>query len=475
MSNMSSGNALKFTTVGCIEVGLKLMEDPKRDGSPARVCFSVVDTGIGMSKQYLKNQVFTPFVQENSLSQGTGLGLSIVDQLVHSLGGTLNIESQIGVGTSVRVIVPLGTNSSAPITPQRATTATRNDVNHDFHGRTLCYITPEACNIMARSESSLSDQARDRYRALEGVLAQLSSEVFGMRLVYATALPFPKADFYILDDLIFRTPGYGQANTYMDERLLQLSPLLVLCGAKTLPSPLLQSERLKGKIFPFHDPLGPGKLAFVLSTALAAKNRGLSTTHAAESQLPVEAGQRVTFLPPHSIKATSNELESPITSPTIEKSLPISIKTHETTPPHTQTLPDSSPVDEPPQNLPGPQHLLLVDDNHINLRVLSSIVQKQPNCTYVLALNGLEAVELFKSSPKRFDVIFMDISMPVMDGFTAIRAIRAYERELNLLPSKIIALTGLGSVDSQKEAVASGTDLFITKPVRVGEIRSLLQ
>ena len=93
------GNALKYTRAGHVEVGLKICDVPderKRGVSRRSICFSVRDTGIGMSADYLKYQLFTPFAQENNLSPGTGLGLSIVNQIVKGLGGKLDVQSQIG-------------------------------------------------------------------------------------------------------------------------------------------------------------------------------------------------------------------------------------------------------------------------------------------------------------------------------------------------------------------------------------------
>lgn len=69
----------------------------------------------------------------------------------------------------------------------------------------------------------------------------------------------------------------------------------------------------------------------------------------------------------------------------------------------------------------------------------------------------------------------MDISMPVMDGLKATRAIRTFERENKLEPATVIALTGLASSASQQEAFTSGVDLFLTKPVKLKELTSILK
>ena len=65
--------------------------------------------------------------------------------------------------------------------------------------------------------------------------------------------------------------------------------------------------------------------------------------------------------------------------------------------------------------------------------------------------------------------------MPVMDGFTATRKIRAYEKANNLPAAIIVALTGLGSAKAQQEAFASGVSLFLTKPVPLKKLKALIE
>jgi CheY-like chemotaxis protein len=86
-------------------------------------------------------------------------------------------------------------------------------------------------------------------------------------------------------------------------------------------------------------------------------------------------------------------------------------------------------------------------------------------------------VEAYKKALEKkqpFDTVFMDISMPVMDGFEAIREIRQLENEMKASPCRIAALTGLSSELSRKEALSSGSDLFLTKPVKMDTVKKLL-
>ena len=116
---------------------------------------------------------------------------------------------------------------------------------------------------------------------------------------------------------------------------------------------------------------------------------------------------------------------------------------------------------------------LLVDDNHINLKILVSYAKKLGR-QYETATNGREALDAYLMKPEQYCCIFMDISMPVMDGFEATRRIRSFEHEWELKPVTIFALTGLASANAQQEAAQSGIDLFVTKPVRLKELGRIL-
>lgn len=107
------GNALKYTGRGAILVSLTQEPVPAKKKSHRRtIVFSVSDSGRGISSEYLQNRLFTPFAQENQLSAGAGLGLSIVKQIVHGLGGRISVESRVGHGTTIRILIPLRLSSS---------------------------------------------------------------------------------------------------------------------------------------------------------------------------------------------------------------------------------------------------------------------------------------------------------------------------------------------------------------------------
>lgn len=108
------GNAIKFTQSGAVRV--EVNPEPGRNA----VSIRVTDTGIGMSPEQLRH-VFTPFTQADvSISRrfgGTGLGVSIARQLVDLMGGTLEVQSTLGVGSVFEVRIPLEPGNEPCLSP----------------------------------------------------------------------------------------------------------------------------------------------------------------------------------------------------------------------------------------------------------------------------------------------------------------------------------------------------------------------
>jgi signal transduction histidine kinase len=113
------GNALKYTESGHVHISLRSTPSAQGPHSGKTVVFTVTDSGRGMSTQFLANRAFQPFSQENPLAPGTGLGLSIVRQIIETIGGKIQINSDLGSGTEVQVKIALPLLDRVRPQPQR--------------------------------------------------------------------------------------------------------------------------------------------------------------------------------------------------------------------------------------------------------------------------------------------------------------------------------------------------------------------
>ena len=107
--------------------------------------------------------------------------------------------------------------------------------------------------------------------------------------------------------------------------------------------------------------------------------------------------------------------------------------------------------------------ILLVEDNPDNRMLIRAYLKKTP---YVIteAENGQEAVDAFKHDG--FDLVLMDVQMPVMDGYAATRAIRDWEREQGRAPVTVLALTANAVKEDVERSLAAGCDAHLTKPIK---------
>ena len=117
--------------------------------------------------------------------------------------------------------------------------------------------------------------------------------------------------------------------------------------------------------------------------------------------------------------------------------------------------------------------ILVVEDNELNAEIAQCLLEErdfQVDCVH----DGAQAVERVRSTPPgTYDVILMDIMMPVMDGLEATRAIRAMEREdCRAIP--IIAMSANAFDDDLKKSVACGMNGHLSKPVEVERLYQVL-
>lgn len=115
--------------------------------------------------------------------------------------------------------------------------------------------------------------------------------------------------------------------------------------------------------------------------------------------------------------------------------------------------------------------ILAAEDNEVNRLVLNTMIEPE-GYEIDFAVDGAEAVKMFKN--ERYDIVLMDVSMPVMDGMEATRAIRRYERSISAPQTPIICLTAHAIEGQSSKFLESGMDDILTKPLSAKDVMSML-
>jgi hypothetical protein len=202
------GNALKWTKSGFVEVSLSVARPERPPSFIAHL--SITDTGSGIAPDFLRHKLFSPFTQEDSLTEGVGLGLSIVRQLVTSLNGTVNVRSELGIGTQVDVYIPVeGPDGAIPAQILLEEQATRiGGIN----------VPLQACLVAFNGYPDLNDvptgllsvDAKRRI-SIQSTLADVFMSYFGWSVSLAESLEKAQGDLVVLEEAVLKAAAEGSS------------------------------------------------------------------------------------------------------------------------------------------------------------------------------------------------------------------------------------------------------------------------
>jgi len=389
VSNLVS-NAVKFTERGYVLIGVECVA---RTESTATILITVKDTGIGMSAD-VQSMLFQKFTQGDSSTTrrfgGTGLGLAITKQLLDMMGGSIEVSSQEGGGSTFRVRLPLKEQPAAAVeaAPDLSETTVLAADDSIVGRRTICGILGR-WGAVCLEASSGTDALRILREARDA--GELCSLVV--------------ADFTIGD-----MNALELAQAILADSSLAGSRVVALTPARFRRSDDIRRLREAGCAAWLVKPVRSSDLKAVVTEVLAIKG-------------DAEAGEA----PPAETAAT--------------------------------------PV--PPAT--GGVRALLVEDNAVSQKVARALLERV-GCDVDVAVNGREAVE--KVSAGRYDIVFMDGSMPVMDGLDATREIRRREGGGRRVP--IVAMTAHAMEGDRERFLAAGMDHYVPKPIRTKDLRDAI-
>lgn len=254
------GNAIKYTKAGLITVKLRYKKSVKAH----RIDIELVieDTGQGISLEYLRNHLYTPFMQENSHSVGTGLGLSIVKQIVEELGGRLAVESEVGRGT--KVIITLPRDFESPTTPSA-------EANYDTAVAVPSRLGRDP-NLAFLTTQGRSEQNR-RERSLKANVEKTCTEWLRCQcqIIKTDNSGSPVADVFILTEEEYSMWMEMRARKSRFRKVSQNQPeppMIILSSFKDLAAGRTAAVAGQHGIIFVNQPFGPRKMFRALQAAL---------------------------------------------------------------------------------------------------------------------------------------------------------------------------------------------------------------
>ena len=230
---------------------------------------------------------------------------------------------------------------------------------------------------------------------------------------------------------------------------------------------LSEYKRGRNRGSPFHLVLVASRLTDMSGWEVAKEIAELGSLNSLVFLLT--AGQRAQDLPRLKEVGITNYLVKPVDNATLLSIVATALR-------ETRAIPRSVSRGTPETASPATPNLsglrlLLVEDSEDN-RFLLQRYLRSTACRIDTAENGKVAVDKYKVAP--YDLVLMDLQMPFMDGYAATRAIRDYEKERQLRPTPIIALSAYAIKEEVEKSMQAGCDAHITKPVEKAKLFEIL-
>ncbi|OZJ06538.1 hypothetical protein BZG36_00584 [Bifiguratus adelaidae] len=567
-------NAFKFTTEGYVHLSLSRPDLPPRTDNPAFTdqllnestsgpskdyqsskktlypfLFTIQDTGVGISKEYMTSTLFQSFSQQDPLRQGVGLGLRITSEFVRLMGGHIEVQSTgvPGEGSTFKVIVycELADMAAVASMMMRAIPADADA------------SVPRGNSLVRSIGSPLDYQASGKFlrrKVVNIIIADhLQRQVvrrflcgwWGMDLIPESSMQSP-CDVCVFGGPVEElTSAVNAVKTSNPEtKILYLSP----AHSKTAIAIIKHIRRHSiSHIVMCTPPYGPRKLLNALNKLF---DRMTGNRERSGSPVPCSSTQStnthtsVNATPPQKVDTDrekrlddqtearsrehsdskdassvmpSTEHDAADVQDTASKSIDQitnNIKTlnidhgHEASAARHISQSESLPTSKIAKVVNRQKRVLIVEDNEVNRMILTKFLSRL-GILYEEAADGSIGLEMFKATFKDrqpgdcyYDIVLMDINMPVMNGYEATLLMRQFEEEYiqqltqedgrveHASPTRpslcsarsnegfsrclIYALTGLAEDRDRQLAFKCGVDGFLTKPISLQVLANML-
>lgn len=402
-------NAVKFTREGSVTVSVRRSEHEGKEG----ISIAVADTGIGVPPE-LRPRLFTTFFQGDASTTrrfgGTGLGLAISRHLVELMGGTIGMTPNVGGGSVFHFAIPAERSEFA---------SQRNYPEIELDARLL------VVDDRAESRRVLVD-----YLAAFGYghIEEAASGQEAIRKLDTAAAAGRPFSICFIDMIMPGMDGWRLAAEINRDHTVNAARLVLMVPQGTLGADA-KMTLLKWFNHYINKPIKRGDLAVAVSSTFAAN---LDLEGAAGNEVPDKDDAVLEELPPE------NELPA--------------------------AAPEDPLLSSTPRRYAG--SLLVVEDHPVNQKLFSLVLDKL-GYDSVIANDGVEALDAAREAA--FDLVFMDIQMPRMNGYEA----AAKLREMGF-KKPIIAVTASALADERERCLAAGMNDILVKPYKRPDIEFML-
>ncbi len=436
-------NAFKFTSCGKITFNVSRpsvnsfsQTDLTRSNS---IAFSVTDTGIGIPRDK-QQTVFEAFKQADGTTSrkygGTGLGLSISVELAKYLGGEIQLESEEGKGSTFTLILPEKLEQPFMAEKKKRQSSLKNNEDDTVNNLTETEKSPACIEALKDDRRNLNHGDRVILIVEDDIhFAKILSNISRSRefkILLAdngqTGLHF--ADYYKPDAII------------LDFDLPQMDGLSVLA-------------RLK-------DNKKTGHIPVFFVSALDRASHALQMGAAGYAVKPVSLDDL------EKIYDKINLIISESVKPIPVSESPGEVMTEDHSSPDRAKNTDMMILGK--DDVLNNKKVLLVDDDMRNVYATTNILEEK-GMKVIVGKNGKEGIERLNKE-KAIDLVLMDIMMPIMDGYEAMKEIRKDNRFAKL---PIIALTAKAMKGDRALCIEAGADDYLAKPFDTEKLLSMLR